>query len=296
MNPKKIYTVIAIVFAVTYGYNLYWFFRTLIDAGDYGFQIGAFIRYIPVFAGIAGVVIFIASQFKRSNLLRIIMCLEIMSFPFLVFWYVQFFSQTYGPDNRPPDVNWTFYVGCVINLSLIICSITGLRMLSFNKTAKLNFIELGNERTGQFWPASAGLRFINRLVDAIVVAFIVLTNLQVFSSQLRRHFEFSTEIFIAIEIPVLLIYYIVLEGIFNTTAGKCATGTTIVNEYGVRPGFAKILGRTFCRLIPFEAFSFFGAEPRGWHDTMTNTYVVESINKEDVAMEDIILDAELNMR
>ena len=86
MNTKKIYSIIAAVFAVTYAYNLFWFFKSLIEFSNYGFQFSFFIRYIPTFAGITGLIIFAASQFKRSNLLRMMMCLEVMSFPFLLFW------------------------------------------------------------------------------------------------------------------------------------------------------------------------------------------------------------------
>jgi uncharacterized RDD family membrane protein YckC len=168
-------------------------------------------------------------------------------------------------------------------------------MLSLNKTAKLSYSDTGTLRAATFFPASAGLRFANRLVDAVVMMYILFTNLGLVSDVFSREEKFEPEFFILLEIPFLILYYLILEALFNTSAGKAATGTTIVNENGERPRFAQILGRTFCRLIPFEAFSFLGAVPRGWHDTMTNTYVVESINKEDAAMEDIILDAELNM-
>lgn len=292
MTTKKIYSIIVAIFAVTYAYNLFWFLKSLIEFSNYGFQFSFFIRYIPTFAGITGLIIFASSQFKRSNLLRIMMCLEVMSFPFLLFWYYQFFTKTYGPFDQPPQLNWTFYVGVAINIALFLSSIIGLRMLSFNKTANLVYIEYGNERTAQFSPAPAGLRFANRLVDAVVIAYILLTNLASFQAFERMRDDIEPAVFLIFEIPFLLFYYIILEGIFNTSAGKCATGTIIVNASGERPNFGQILGRTFCRLIPFEPFSFFGAEARGWHDSIPNTYVVESINKEDMEMNEFTLDAE----
>jgi uncharacterized RDD family membrane protein YckC len=295
MNSKKVYSVIAAVFAVTYGYNLFWFFKALLDFSSYGFfPPYFFIRYLSTFAGIAGIIIFIASHFKRSNLLRVIMCFEIMSFPFLAIWYVQFLTTGFGPYNVKPQLNWTFVVGCVVNLSLIICSSIGLRMLSLNKTAKLSYTDAGIIGTAVFFPASAGLRFVNRLVDAVMILYVLFTNAGIIMDVVGNQRHVDPWLLLLLEIPFLLFYYLVLEAVFNTSAGKAATGTTIVNETGERPRFTQILGRTFCRLIPFEAFSFFGEVPRGWHDTMTNTYVVESINREDTAMEDIILDAELN--
>jgi RDD family len=297
MDQKKIYQAVAVVFAVTYGYNLFWFFKSLAGFGTYDFSPTFFlkytIRYVPVFLGIAGLIIFISSKFKRSNLLRVIMCVEIMSFPFLTFWYIQFFTKTYGPHNESPALNWTFYAGCIINLSLLVTSIIGLRNLSLNKTASLTYIDYGTERVGQFSPASAGQRFVNRLVDGVMIMYVLLVNLDsitIFSnSESNLEFVFV----IMLEIPFLIFYYLVLEGVFNTTAGKCATSTTIVNELGIRPGFAQILGRTFCRLIPFEPFSFVGAGARGWHDSLTNTYVTACVNKDDAEMNEITLDAEL---
>jgi hypothetical protein len=182
----------------------------------------------------------------------------------------------------------------VINLSVLVCSIIGLRMLSLNKIAKLSYSDPNTLDTAVFFPASAGLRFANRLVDGLLIIYILFTNLAFLTNIFSREEETEPFFLLLLEIPFLLFYYLILEGIFNTSAGKCATGTTVVNEAAERPRFAQIVGRTCCRLIPFEAFSFLGAIPRGWHDTMTNTYVVESINKEDREIDDIILDAELN--
>jgi len=167
-------------------------------------------------------------------------------------------------------------------------------MLSLNKTARLTYVDYGGERTAQFSPAKAEIRFANRSVDALLIIYVLLINLGSYSTFIGYAKDlFEPEYIFVLEIPFLLLYYIILEGIFNTTAGKCATGTTITNADGAKPGFAQIVGRTFCRLIPFEAFSFFTAGARGWNDTFSNTYVVPAINKEDAFIDEIIFDAEL---
>jgi len=51
-------------------------------------------------------------------------------------------------------------------------------------------------------------------------------------------------------------------------------GTIVVDERGNKISFGKAALRSLCRIIPFEAFSFLGEEGRGWHDTITNTYVI----------------------
>ena len=73
------------------------------------------------------------------------------------------------------------------------------------------------------------------------------------------------------------IYYLLMESAFGLTVGKLVTGTRIVDEQGGRPTFGQIVGRTLCRMIPFEPFSLLFAgsgEARGWHDSIPRTYVV----------------------
>jgi len=73
-----------------------------------------------------------------------------------------------------------------------------------------------------------------------------------------------------------LIYYLAQEALWGRTLGKLITGTKVVNEDGSKLTFGRALGRTLCRLIPFEALSFLGGSgrPRGWHDTIPKTKVI----------------------
>lgn len=71
---------------------------------------------------------------------------------------------------------------------------------------------------------------------------------------------------------VFALYYIFFEGLWARTPGKLLFGTVVVNQSGGRPSLGQVVGRTLCRLIPFEAFSCLGE--RGWHDSIPKTYVV----------------------
>jgi uncharacterized RDD family membrane protein YckC len=73
---------------------------------------------------------------------------------------------------------------------------------------------------------------------------------------------------------MMLLYYIPFEATFGRTIGKFALGTKVVNEEGVRATFGQIVGRSLSRFIPFEAFSFFSSDSRGWHDSIPKTFVV----------------------
>ncbi len=85
-------------------------------------------------------------------------------------------------------------------------------------------------------------------------------------------------IFWLIGICIVLFYFVVLEATTGRTIGKFITGTRVVSATGGNPSFKQVLGRTFCRLIPFEALSFLGNKgfPIGWHDSIPGTRVVKA--------------------
>jgi uncharacterized RDD family membrane protein YckC len=91
--------------------------------------------------------------------------------------------------------------------------------------------------------------------------------------------EFTIGVFL------LMIYYNLFEVFFSTTIGKLITHTIVVDENGEKPTSHAILLRTICRLIPFDALSYLGTPARGWHDSMSKTYVVkkrELVNQKEL--------------
>lgn len=88
-----------------------------------------------------------------------------------------------------------------------------------------------------------------------------------FSSHLFRYF---------FGFCIVAIYYIALEWSTGRTLGKLVLGTKVVNEQGGKPTAGQVVGRTFTRFVPFECFTFFGSQSRGWHDRWASTYVVRS--------------------
>ena len=74
---------------------------------------------------------------------------------------------------------------------------------------------------------------------------------------------------------ILMTYYLIFEGIWARTPGKWLFRTIVVTESGAKPSFEQILGRTLCRLIPFEAFSCLSGI--GWHDKLSKTRVVRYV-------------------
>ncbi len=127
-------------------------------------------------------------------------------------------------------------------------------------------------------PADKWLRFFNQVID--FVAFLGIATVgkilialiwgQQGVDKMQNHPA------LVIGIAIALGYYILLEGMSGKTIGKLMTGTRVVDMHGEKPGFRRIVKRSIARLIPFEAFSFLGNANRGWHDSLSDTYVVKS--------------------
>ena len=125
--------------------------------------------------------------------------------------------------------------------------------------------------------ASRPQRFLNMLIDivgyfafsiviGIVVALVYPPFIESESTSALVDYAFS--------FVVVLTYYTFCEALFGRTLGKLVTRTWVVRTYGGSPAFWQIVLRSLARLIPFEAFSFFGREPIGWHDSLSETRVV----------------------
>lgn len=130
--------------------------------------------------------------------------------------------------------------------------------------------------------ASAGIRFANYIIDLIgfyALVFIIgiifaLSNITIEESRLNDYI---------FGITIMILYYMITEGLSGRSLGKLITKTKVINMENEKPSFINILGRTMCRFIPFEAFSFLG-DGKGWHDSISKTRVVKikRINPETI--------------
>lgn len=132
--------------------------------------------------------------------------------------------------------------------------------------------------------ASKGERFLNCIIDLVIqysialgigqTIFIIADVTKGYGLADRVKNMSSFEYFL-FGLIILFFYYILTETYFSRSFAKYFTKTLVVMRDGSKPTNRVILKRTLCRLIPFEAFSFLGANPRGWHDTFSHTYVVK---------------------
>lgn len=120
--------------------------------------------------------------------------------------------------------------------------------------------------------ADGGRRFgtylIDRILSQLLAGFLLVT-----STSLEEDGSNDVSGFLLIYLT-LFGYYTVMEGAFNgKTIGKFILRTKAVCEDGSPLTWEKAALRSLCRLIPFEPFSFL-ASTRGWHDSLSKTYVV----------------------
>jgi uncharacterized RDD family membrane protein YckC len=135
--------------------------------------------------------------------------------------------------------------------------------------------------------ASNGSRFANNLVDSsftyifslvleyylfpFLIGFLDSFDLTGFGNW---YYNLTEWYWVGISWGLTLVYYALFEGLFGRSLGKLITGTVVIDKSGNTPGFRAILIRTLIRFIPIDAFSFLGNSGRGWHDSFSNTYVV----------------------
>ncbi|MEM0896899.1 MAG: RDD family protein [Verrucomicrobiota bacterium] len=124
--------------------------------------------------------------------------------------------------------------------------------------------------------AGAGRRFLNLIIDyaaQLAFAFLIFFGLGLGIGEGAIEWIDTVPDFV-FGFALATIYYSLFEGITGRSVGKFVTGTRVVDANGDKIGFPGAFSRSLCRFIPFEPFSFLGTETRGWHDSITGTYVV----------------------
>jgi uncharacterized RDD family membrane protein YckC len=122
--------------------------------------------------------------------------------------------------------------------------------------------------------ASEKRRAVNLVLDSVVIdLLLVALHFGMAMAKVNSLFKdpFSR---MQISVLILLLYYVPQELFFGRTFAKFITCTKVVSADGTTPTMAQIVGRTLCRLIPFELFSFSASYPVGWHDKFSGTRVV----------------------
>ena len=135
-------------------------------------------------------------------------------------------------------------------------------------------------------PAKMSTRFVNHLIDVIVIRIIltaigftvgfVLAALGVVDPEFWDDPPAGVILAdIVLSLTVFYLYYFLGETCCQKTLGKLVTRTIVLMEDGQRPTPRAVAIRTLSRLCPFEPLSFLGSYPGKWHDSWSGTCVVQ---------------------
>lgn len=135
------------------------------------------------------------------------------------------------------------------------------------------------EEDVSLYPTSKGKRFGNYLLDTLffyVIVAILFYSFGNVDTLVDDDSNSGTLLFYAVFYSSLIGYYTLCEGFLEgKTLAKFITGTRAVRQDGQAMDVPTALKRSFSRIVPFEAFSFLGNTPLGWHDRWTDTMVVD---------------------
>ena len=154
-----------------------------------------------------------------------------------------------------------------------------------------DFLAEEAENLNQFVYATQGQRFLNFLIDNLLMRFglTYLTGMAIGFLLALASPEFINEIvssnggfsggliLLSLLISYLnyIVYYTICEKLFKGyTLGKVITGTRAIRQDGGELTFKNALLRSLSRCVPFEQFS--GFSTLTWHDSWTDTMVIKA--------------------
>jgi uncharacterized RDD family membrane protein YckC len=125
--------------------------------------------------------------------------------------------------------------------------------------------------------ANAGLRFLNYLIDTIVLYLVFFAGtIMLLSTRVISDSFLDSTMFSFSGIIVFFFYYLIFETVSNgRTIGKYITRTRVIKENGDKPRLKDYFIRSVSRFIPFEQFSAFSKNAHMWHDGFASTRVIK---------------------
>lgn len=119
------------------------------------------------------------------------------------------------------------------------------------------------------------IRFVNFVIDFMVIFILYSLIVPVVETLLPLVNRTELSIYrIGSLVFFVALYYIPFEHKTQKTLGKIITKTKVVTFEGNKPELMDIISRTFCRLIPFDRFSFLYSR-NGFHDAISRTKVIK---------------------
>ena len=124
--------------------------------------------------------------------------------------------------------------------------------------------------------ASLTKRFANYIIDYFCIALFISMIFDFFEAQGYRVVEdiYSLRVRLIAILLYALIYFVIESLTGGKSFGKWITKTRVTEFDGSIPDTETFIIRSFSRIIPFEPLSFLFS-PRGWHDRISKTIVLD---------------------
>lgn len=260
--------------------NLQFFNLNIFEYRSFGQMVGLnFINVAFYLLLLVGAIAYTTSKEKETRLLRFVFSVLLISNIVFIVWSLLY--PIVFIDYIKGHYSWLISWGLNLAKNVGVAYLAYYALSNLNRTKVLDVtlretdnqpsICLSNE-------ASRWQRFAHLLLDIYICLFIFTPFASIFGASILEPLASIFGERFAIYIyyfAASLVYFPFFEILFGATPAKFLTETRVVDVYGHKPKVNTILGRTLARHIPFEAFSFFGAE--GWHDGLTKTQVVREV-------------------
>lgn len=182
---------------------------------------------------------------------------------------------------------WGFYKLILIGWKCFIL-FTLYKILSFlrkDKVIETMIREYGDPNEIIIVESTLLKRFFNHVIDTVIIILFFSSLMfggtrfvKVVSILESVETTFGEKLGVWVIIAVISVaYYFISEYVLQASPAKFLSETRVIDESGNGPKGNNILTRTFSRLVPFEAFSFFTGS--GWHDRWSGTFVAKEKNE-----------------
>lgn len=249
-----------------------------------GMLVRQVVSFMITLTGMAALIQFYTSGFRRTQFFRAYLIFIMLSSALYILMNGVILLINPGQIG---DMRTMLLMMVVATGSLIVYVFT-LKTLT---SRRLPQVEIKTNEDGtlvsHYLPATLTRRFLNRAFDMLLFLVVAYVNFDFLQVSFEKYLNTPHGPFVQLLLvnpmvynvfygTIVLLYYTLMEYFFHTTFGKTITNTTIVDVHGGFPFGRTIILRSFCRLIPADALSFFfSSGNRGWHDRLSDTAVVK---------------------
>lgn len=265
-------------------FEFIWYFRAIyLNLGFHNAELNIYniIFYVILFFG---AIFFYISQGKETRLIRFFYSILILNCFVLILRMIFYNLINYGEEIDFTKKIFRIIIGLAVNSIYIFIAFKVLRTTLSNRILDSTEKVVAEKLKKEITETSSIERFLHHIIDTLMIIFMLFllvdllvdferyNNIKMIPDLLNNQFGFLIIVFL-----MRFIYFPFFEKTFGSSPAKFLTNSLVVNPKTETPSLNNILERTLYRHIPLDSFSFlFG---KGWHDSISKTYVVKEKNE-----------------